>query len=316
MTSKIKISVCTITYGHEKYLSQSIEGVLMQEGDFELEFIIANDCSPDNTDQIIRHYMDNHPKGAVIKYLNRAQNMGVMPNFIDAIQQCTGNYIALCEGDDYWTYPLKLSEQLRALEGNQQLVLSCHNAEFKYENSNGNGLPVEVLNEKSKKRIATEDLRKALPIITGTAFFRNVIKEYPKAILEVVNGDTFLFSLLGCYGGVGYIDKLYSVYRVNEQGIWSSLSSYKKLQNTFFTAGKLAEFHSKTDKSIEKFFDDSVFKKVKELLITALMKRDFKGFYYVLVNFYLKNSRIGNLKYSQKFAVESVKYIFKKITKN
>lgn len=107
----VAVSVCMITYGHEKFIGQAIESVLMQQTNFAIELLIANDHSLDNTDQQIRHYIATHPKGHLIKYILREKNWQMMPNFINALQQCSGKYIALCEGDDYWTDPNKLQRQ-------------------------------------------------------------------------------------------------------------------------------------------------------------------------------------------------------------
>ncbi|MDO9260985.1 MAG: glycosyltransferase, partial [Flavobacteriaceae bacterium] len=112
MKDKPTVSVCMITYNHENYIQQAIEGVLMQTCNFEVELIIANDCATDKTDEVIQEIIKNHPNSSWIKYTNHSQNKGMMPNFIWAMQQCKGKYIALCEGDDYWTDPLKLQKQV------------------------------------------------------------------------------------------------------------------------------------------------------------------------------------------------------------
>lgn len=125
----MKVSVCMITYGHEKFIAEAINGVLMQECDFDVELIIANDCSPDYTDAVIQSIIENHPKASWIKYLKHKENLGMMPNFIFAMQQCKGEYIALCEGDDYWTDPLKLQKQVDFLESNPEYGICFHKVE-------------------------------------------------------------------------------------------------------------------------------------------------------------------------------------------
>ena len=104
------VSVCMITYGHEKYIREAIEGVLMQECDFEVELILANDCSPDQTDSVIQDIMTNHPRGFWIKYIKQEVNIGMMPNFIFALQQAKGKYVIFAGSDDFYekTYITKL----------------------------------------------------------------------------------------------------------------------------------------------------------------------------------------------------------------
>jgi glycosyltransferase involved in cell wall biosynthesis len=81
------VSVVMITYNHEAFIAEAIEGVLMQEVDFPVELIIADDCSPDRTSEIVQGYLDTHPKGHWIKYTRHDQNKGMMPNFVWALEQ-------------------------------------------------------------------------------------------------------------------------------------------------------------------------------------------------------------------------------------
>lgn len=114
-----------ITYGHEKYIREAIQGVLMQECNFEVEFIIADDASPDNTEQEVASFK-NHANSHWIKYTKHKKNKGMMPNFLWAISQTQGKYIALCEGDDYWTDPYKLQKQVDFLESNSEYGICAH----------------------------------------------------------------------------------------------------------------------------------------------------------------------------------------------
>ncbi len=123
MQLKPIVSVAMITYGHENYIRQAIEGVLMQECNFEVELILCNDCSPDKTNDIIQDILKSNAKSDRIKYFNHKKNIGMMPNFIFSLQKCSGKYIALCDGDDYWTDPFKLQKQVDFLENNPDFVL-------------------------------------------------------------------------------------------------------------------------------------------------------------------------------------------------
>ena len=107
MIEKPLVSVVMITYSHEKYIKQAIEGVLFQKCDFRVELIIANDYSPDNSDRIIKDIIENNHTNIIIHYTNHRVNKGMSSNFIWAMNQTNGKYIATCEGDDYWTDPLK-----------------------------------------------------------------------------------------------------------------------------------------------------------------------------------------------------------------
>ena len=122
MYEKIMVSVIMITYKHESYIAEAIEGVLKQECDFELELIIADDCSPDSTEQIVKEIINNHPNGHWIRYTKHQTNLGMINNFIWSVKQSNGKYLALCEGDDYWTDPLKLQKQAIAQKDSLLIV--------------------------------------------------------------------------------------------------------------------------------------------------------------------------------------------------
>lgn len=124
------VSVVMITYGHESFIEEAINGVLMQECNFEIELIIANDCSPDKTDEVIQHILKTHPRASRINYIKHEKNIGMMPNFIYAMQKAKGKYIALCEGDDYWTDSYKLQKQFNILENNPEYKFCISNIDF------------------------------------------------------------------------------------------------------------------------------------------------------------------------------------------
>lgn len=219
-----KISVVTITYGHEDFITKCIEGVLMQVGDFELEFIISSDKSPDNTTEIVENFIHNHPKGNSIKFLNRKENMGIMPNFYDSLKQATGDYIALCDGDDYWTNPHKLQKQLDFLEANEDYILVGHNVEI-FENETNTILNPSfpfsgdvVVNQNS---IYEKNYIPALSL-----FYRNS-EILPKWILISPIGDYPLILFLSQFGKIGFINEVMASYRSNT-GYHSSIQKEKR----------------------------------------------------------------------------------------
>lgn len=120
MDNKLMVSVSMITYKHEAFIQHAIEGVLIQETNFEYDLIIADDCSPDKTQEIVENIIASHPKGNLIKYFRHKKNIGMQPNGFFVANQCHGKYIAICEGDDYWTDPLKLQKQVDFLEANEK----------------------------------------------------------------------------------------------------------------------------------------------------------------------------------------------------
>ena len=230
MQQQVLVSVVMITYGHEKYIREAIEGVLMQEGDFNLELVIANDCSPDNTDVIISELLKSHSKADKIRYIKHKKNIGMMPNFIFALEQCNGNYIALCDGDDYWTDPYKLQKQVDFLEANPDYVLSFH----KIKILKPNGELVDDFITKVPENYETQETLARLGnyIHTPSVVFRNVIKEFPPEFSLSPIGDYFLYMLLSEYGKLKYFDEEMAVYRYGV-GIHSTHTQIKMAKANF-----------------------------------------------------------------------------------
>lgn len=173
MQTKINplVSVVMITYGHEHYIAEAIHGVLMQETDFEMELIIANDKSPDNTDAVVRKIISEHAKGNIIKYTSHQENLGMIKNFNWTLNQTKGTYIAICEGDDYWTDPLKLQKQVSFLKENMDYDLVCTNYD---SDENGNKMSKE-------QPITAFDILKNSAIGTVTTMFtKRILIQYLK----------------------------------------------------------------------------------------------------------------------------------------
>lgn len=226
MNQNPTLSVCMITYGHENFIRQAIEGVLMQQCDFEIELIIANDCSPDNTDAVIRNIIENHANGNWIRYIRHDTNLGMMPNSIFALQKCKGKYIALCEGDDYWTDPLKLQKQVDFLERNPDYVLSFHPVDIL--NQNGHILTdfITKVPKNFESKVTLAQLGNY--IHTPSVVFKNVIMQFPLEFYKTPVGDYFLYMMLGSFGDFGYQRDKMAIYR-NGVGIYSSLSNSRKV---------------------------------------------------------------------------------------
>jgi glycosyltransferase involved in cell wall biosynthesis len=215
----LMVSVDMITFGHQNYIRQAIEGVLMQETNFEFDLVIADDCSPDNTQEIVKGIIKNHPKGYRIKYFRQATNIGMNANADFAMSNCRGKYIAICEGDDYWTDPLKLQKQVDFLEANPDYGL-CHTDYSRYIQNTQKSVynntrfsPIDVFYGLIKSEY---------PIGTLTVVFRNEIwKKYIEDIdlysRDWLMGDLPFWLYLSTDYKVNYQEDITSVYRVVEE---------------------------------------------------------------------------------------------------
>lgn len=218
-----KVSVSMITYGHEKFIEQAINGVLMQECDFDFELILSNDCSPDTTDVVIQNILQNHPNASRINYFKHEKNLGMMPNFIFALEQCNGSYIALCEGDDYWTDPFKLQKQVDFLEANPDYVLSFH--KVKILKPDGSLVPDFITKVPENYETQETLARLGNYIHTPSVVFRNIIKEYPREFSLSPIGDYFLYMLLAEHGKLKYVEEEMAVYRFGV-GVLSKMDNF------------------------------------------------------------------------------------------
>ena len=229
MTQKSTVSVCMITYNHEKFIQEAIEGVLMQQCDFEIELILANDCSTDKTDLVIQEIIKTHPRANWIKYTNHSKNKGMMPNFIWALQQCKGKYIALCEGDDYWTDPLKLQKQVDFLEVNIDYNICFHKVEI--YNQVESSLKFDTITREVLETTNIEDLASGNFIHTPSVVLRNNFT-IPKWFSKAKLGDWTLYMFAIKDKKIKKLDEVMSVYRLHNQGIWANKSSKFRILNT------------------------------------------------------------------------------------
>lgn len=226
------VSICCITYNHENFIAQAIEGIVMQQTNFDCELIIGDDKSTDRTALICREYKAKYP-GKIKLILNEA-NIGMMPNFIQTLNACSGKYIAFCEGDDYWTDPFKLQKQVDFLEANPGYVLSTHRVGI---NSNGKLIDEYLPKETQEATYTQVDLLEKNKVVTVSAVCRNPYFTFPTWYKRAMPGDYPLWLMLTAGGGkINYTTDVMAVYRVHGGGIWSTThSSSKYLQQYSFT---------------------------------------------------------------------------------
>lgn len=215
------VSVCMIAYNHEAYIREAIEGVLMQQTNFEFEFIISNDASSDRTHQVISELVANSPEGKRVKYFNQPRNLGMQSNFIFALKECKGKYIALCEGDDYWTDPLKLQKQVDYISSHDDCNLVFTDVQLLLEGT-GSWLKKNWATI-TRDKYQFKDLIERNVITTCTVLFRNPNKnEEMKNWLNAFRiGDYPLYLFLLRNGYAYYLKDITAIYRQHTEGTFS-----------------------------------------------------------------------------------------------
>lgn len=230
------VSVKMITYNHENFIAQAIESILMQETNFKFELIIADDCSPDKTEEIVKNIIATNPKGSLIKYFRHEQNIGIRSNGMFALNQCHGKYIALCEGDDYWTDQFKLQKQIDFLESHLEVSVCFH----EYLVLNGSSLLPSKYDSKSGLSVKLENFffnsyndSKYWVTQPLTSVFRrsslnlSIFSQYKKF------KDYHLFYHLLQSGSGYYMSDLMGVYRQHQLGIFTSSSKLSRMKEDY-----------------------------------------------------------------------------------
>ena len=229
------VSVCMITYNHEKYIRDAIEGVLIQKTNFPIELIIGEDCSTDNTRKIVKEYEAKYPEIIIAQYPEI--NRGMMNNFATVLQSVRGKYIALCEGDDYWIDPYKLQKQVDFLEENPDYGLVHADCHFYYEDMgkweyNANKNLSNSIKFASKKELFYCLVDSECKIRTATALFRrDLLKKRPADAKSFSMGDTTMWLDFSQLAKFKYFDEVFAVYRILSNS--ASRSNNKKNQYRF-----------------------------------------------------------------------------------
>lgn len=254
------VSVVMITYGHEKFVEEAIHGVFMQKTDFPVEFIIANDHSPDNSDSVIKELIQNAPENITVKYHLHEKNIGMMPNFIWAFNQSNGKYVALCEGDDYWTDDLKLQKQIDFLEQNEDYSICFHRTD---DLLNGELVQLHYTFAGDKERaFTTSNIIKNNIIHTPSVVLRKTEK-IPDWFLELQMGDYPLYLLTSLKGKIKYLPEMMAVYRAGV-GVWGSKSTEFRELNLLKSLSVICK--NFPDEKTKEQLEDNFFEKSQRFL--------------------------------------------------
>lgn len=235
-----------VTYNHEKYIAQAMEGILAQETDFTFELIVSNDASTDNTDFLIKTVIRDHPKRKMIKYFNHKKNLGMIDNFKFAYKECHGKYVAMCDGDDYWTEPFKLQQQIDFLEENPDYSGAFHETGVLNELlENNNTVPKRVHGTANAEDVTAEDTISQWALFHTSSFvFRKDAFIVPDWFHKVDSPDMGMFSIVAASGPLRKIPGVMSVYRKHEGGITETAALKNNFyENRILLTNYLNEFH-------------------------------------------------------------------------
>ena len=249
------VSVSCITFNHEKYLRDALEGFLGQKRSFGIEILVHDDASTDGTIEILREYTEKFPDIMRPMYEEQNQYSQGISNISGVFNfpRARGKYIAMCEGDDFWSDTEKLEKQVAYMEAHPECSLCCHAAgivsmdgAFRSEKelrpfSGSRGLkPEEVISRK-------------INIPTASLLFRaEYVKALPQWYFDCPVGDIPLQLHLLRMGSVYYFDEIMSMYRMGREGSWGDSmdgeEARKKWESHYREMKKLYEaFDRETD---------------------------------------------------------------------
>jgi glycosyltransferase involved in cell wall biosynthesis len=220
------VSICSITYNHESYIKECLEGFLMQKTTFPVEIIINDDASTDKTAAIIKEYEVKYPN--LFKPIYQIENQyskkqgSIFARFV--YPKAKGKYIALCEGDDYWIDPLKLQKQVDFLEANLEYSACTHRNKVLKKGVLGWSKSIDI-----KNTLTVYDLVWNIPFQTATIVYRKSALIIPPNIFSSIT-DTTTFMLLANHGNIYFINEYMSVYRIHEGGVWSGITPFERIE--------------------------------------------------------------------------------------
>lgn len=234
------VAIQCLVYNHEPYLRDCFEGFVMQKTNFRFVAIVHDDCSTDHSTDIIREYAVRYPDIFIPMYETENQyskHDGSLEHIMNEATIATGaRYIAVCEGDDYWTDPLKLQKQIDILESNESLMACCTNSSIVDKDGNilKNKFSRYVVKDNKQGRYTLRDyLNQVHAYPTASVVYRRAHFDEICAKSEVMRnpymGDWTLWIAILCFGDMYYLDEVTCAYRINPTSVTHTNTDVRRL---------------------------------------------------------------------------------------
>lgn len=283
------VSIFCMVYNHETFLRKCLDGFLMQQCNFNYTIVIGEDCSTDNSRAIILEYAKNYP--GKFKLLLHEKNVGAAQNQKLVFENCTGKYIALCEGDDYWTDPLKLQKQVDFLEDNLDFGMVYAKAKVYSETTK------TIINETGGPVNSFHDLLEYNPIPTLTVMLKKDVYDLVKNKIHDKDsplGDLPVWLYMSCQGKIGFIDEITAVYRILPESASQSsdvgkqirfLEATHKIRISFLESIDAKEYFFKVDRmhyiKISQLRLLPTYKNISKTCIQYFRTNNLKSYYII-----------------------------------
>ena len=221
-----KVSVMVMTHNHARYAAQTIESALQQKTTFPFEVVIGEDASTDGTREIVARYQRQAPD--IVRPLFREKNFGVTRNTACTFEACKGKYIAMLDGDDFWTDAGKLEIQAALLDAHPETALCGHRAALLLEPEGWTGgVPYHLAKgyypDLPAGVYGIQDLIHSDFLPTSSVMFRNgLFPRFPEWFFDLlVVQDVPLFLLSARYGNIALLSEIMSTYRLHGKSLFA-----------------------------------------------------------------------------------------------
>lgn len=217
------VSVRIVTYNHEQYIAQAIQSALDQETSFPFEIVIGEDFSTDETRAIVRQFELRNPEIVRVNY--HTENRGRRFNFYNTLKDCKGKYIAILDGDDYWTTKDKLQSQIEYMESHPDVALCFHEVSNLVEDSSSETRFIAPTHHK-KDVYTQEDMLRGCIVTAAASLFRSDLYTVPPPGFDTLPYcDWPFFLFLARKGDFHCIHRVMGVHRFHPKGAWTAIDS-------------------------------------------------------------------------------------------
>lgn len=222
------VSVIVTTFNHEPYLAAALDAILSQRCDFGVEIIVGEDCSSDNTLAICRNYAEQHPDR--IKLIASTENVGWRKNYRRCVEAASGQYVAFCDGDDYWCDEERLAEQVALMEQNRNIGLCYTLAERRNEKGEIVGhFPLGEGHTSLDAMLHDWCVENCTTLARRDAVLEYYTTEKPENRPEWLTEDLPMWLYVAAHYKVAYIGRVTAVHRVFADSVSHSTSLVKRL---------------------------------------------------------------------------------------
>ena len=291
----MKVSVICITYNQKPYISKAIEGILMQETDFDFEIVINDDASTDGTTEIVKKYADLYPeKITAVLHEENQFSKGVPFSKILNLEKLKGDYIAICEGDDYWTDPKKLQIQADFLDKHKKYS-GCFHASMRKDGNTFDDIRIfPSKKERLHKSVFTiKDIGKGYFMETCSVMYR--FRQYKEELISlipghIINADSFLIGYFASKGKFKYIDRLMSVKIISNIGVWNNPDQQVDDRNSRFAYEILNMVNEYKQMYIylnkQKYNTFNMVDYLPDIVMSLVNKKEYEKMNKILTKFY------------------------------